>query len=123
MKKIVKLNWVGKMTIDPRKDIPLIPPDPDYCGLGSANTGPHDPWYRRACVPHDLAYEQLTQGEWPVFGTFAKNIAKGMLDGAWMLLTGPLYLLIGGFGGVIRYQQLKRRQNLKDENENLGDGL
>ena len=108
-----------------------IKPDPDYCGLGEANTGPNDPWWKRACIPHDTAYQALIEkkadaGPYRVFGTFTKNIAVGMAQGAFMLLTGPLYWLIGGVGGIFRYQQLENRANPKDsqgEDDVLGDDV
>lgn len=114
----------GKMTIDPKKDIPLFPPDPNYCGLEPITTGPNDPWWKRkVCQTHDKAYQKLKDNEWRVFGRFALDIGKGMLDGAIMLITGIPYLLIGGLGGVVRYQQLKRRRKLKEQNDNLPPDL
>lgn len=103
--------------------------DPNFCGLDfnpsgpNLTTGPDDPWWKRACVPHDQAFEALKQSEWSVFGTFTKNIAIGMAQGAFMLLTGPLYWIVGGIGGIFRYQQLENRNNPKPPNDSLGDDI
>lgn len=102
--------------------------DKNFCGLGKFNTGKNDAWWKRGvCQAHDLHFTKLDKGEWATFGEFAKGIGRGMLEGAWMLLTGPVYLAIGGFLGVIRQQQLKKRRQLKEQNENLppdlGDSL
>lgn len=101
--------------------------DPDYCGLGKANTGPLDPWWKRACIPHDKAMQAYidghpTEGPYQTFGKFTKNIGVGMLQGAYMLLTGIPYWLIGGFGGLFRNQQLANRLKPHEEDDDvLGD--
>lgn len=100
--------------------------DPDYCGLGKANTGPLDPWWKRACVPHDQTMHAYidghpTKGPYQIFGEFSKNIGTGMTQGLYMFLTGPIYWLVGGIGGIFRTQQLENRLNPRPPEDNLGD--
>lgn len=96
--------------------------DPDYCGLGKANTGPLDPWWKRGvCPAHDEHFTKLDKGEYATFAEFAGSIGRGMAEGAWMLLTGVPYLLIGGVLGIFRQQQLANRLSPKPPEDNLGD--
>lgn len=115
----------GQMTINPKKDIPLIPPDLDFCGLGEANTGPNDPWYKRGvCQAHDEHFTKLDKGEYATFGEFAKGIVRGMAEGAYMLVSGIPYLLIGGILGIFRQQQLENRaKNTEGDDDVLGDDV
>ncbi len=84
---------------------PIDPNDPGYCGIAPIETGPNDPWWRIACKPHDDAHNELKagllQGSYmKVFGRFALNIAKGMAQGAFLVASGPIYLVVGGIGGL-----------------------
>lgn len=97
-----------------------------YCGIEPIVTGPLDPWWKRACVPHDKAMQAYidghpTEGPYQTFGKFTKNIGVGMLQGAYMLLTGIPYLLIGGVLGLFRNQQLANRLHPKEDDDVLGD--
>lgn len=93
--------------------------DPGYCGLG-IETGKHDPWWKRVCQPHDAHFNALKAGKPDTSNVkaqaeFASGILKGMAEGAWMLISGPFYLVFGGLiGGTLRYTQLQRRQAAKE---------
>jgi len=118
-----------KLTLEKYRNITT---DPNYCGLGEANTGPNDPWYKFSplCKQHDPHYQKLIDrkgddGAWLTFGEFAKNIVVGMAQGARMVLTGPIYLIIGGIGGLFRFQQLERQNGYVEEKDDdvLGDDV
>lgn len=93
--------------------------DEGYCGLG-IETGKHDPWWKRVCQPHDAHYNALKAGKPDTSNVkaqaeFATGILKGMAEGAWMLISGPFYLVFGGLiGGTLRYTQLQRRKATKE---------
>ncbi|HRH31973.1 MAG TPA: hypothetical protein PLK06_01480 [bacterium] len=107
--------------------------DPGYCGISGIETGPLDPWHLRICKPHDDAYNRLKAGDddggMRVAGKFVGGVLKGMAEGAWMLVTGPFYLVFGGIvGGLVRFGQLERRGKVKpkgflrgDPNDHLGE--
>ena len=88
----------------------------DYCGLSPITTGESDPFYKRGiCQRHDAAFQKLKDGDlsgknFLVNWDFSKDILKGMVEGAYMVLTGPVYLLVGGVLGVLRYTQLEYKK-------------
>lgn len=90
------------------------PIDPDYCGLGRLNTGPYDPFWKKACVPHDEAFDKLkgdlkdpNEENLKAFGNFAANVGIGMLQGVFMAGMGIPYILVGGLGGLLRWRYLQ----------------
>lgn len=92
--------------------------DPGYCGLG-LETGPRDPFHKRACRPHDKAFtrKKMRQGKessLKVNGGFALDVLKGMAEGLYMFAAGPVYLLLGTFGGMFRWKQIEN-QNITPE--------
>ncbi len=126
--ELFQANRYLRNTIEPFGD------DPGYCGLAPLTTGQSDPWWKRgACAAHDEAYQSLIDkapGEPALrtFGRFTRDIIGGMAEGAYMLLSGPLYWLIGGVGGVFRQGQLERRHKAEkpwvvkgDKNDGLGE--
>lgn len=97
--------------------------DPGYCGIYPFETGDGDPFHKIACARHDtsfqkmlLGYQDSTQDNLKVFGTFVKDIGTGMYDGlkgdygvvggAYVTLMGLPYILIGGIGGMARWASL-----------------
>lgn len=92
--------------------------DPDYCGLDPFTTGPTDPFWKEACVPHDQADQAIMDGkptETPLqsFRKFVVNLTKVTLKrpSVRTIAGWPLYVLIGGFGGILRQQQLLDKLN------------
>lgn len=101
------------MNEDPRLKIKIpLDNDPDYCGLGKITTGPNDPYWQDACVPHDQEFSKFKQGmkhktNGEVAFGWTINTTKVALKGAYAVATYPLYLLIGGLGGVARWIYLE----------------
>lgn len=90
--------------------------DPGYCGLAPLETGPNDPWWKRACKPHDEAHNALKAGllegsYMRPFGRFLLDIGKGMLQGAFLVVSGPVYAIVGGVGGLFLAGQEERDIN------------
>lgn len=88
--------------------------DPDYCGLGSVNTGKYDPYHKDSCVPHDKDFQKLIDGQphpslLEVSGDWVVNTSKVAIKGAYAVATFPLYLIGGLLGGAIRWGQWKLR--------------
>ncbi len=84
--------------------------DPGFCGVAPGETGKGDPFWKIACVPHDLAfdkmkvgYEDSTKDNLKTFGTFVADIGTGMLQGAYMVALGVPYIVVGGIGGMLRW--------------------
>lgn len=85
--------------------------DPGYAGLdGILETGKGDPWWKRIAQKHDRAFNNMKSGyqdsakdNLRVFGEFTTGVATGMLEGAYLLASGPAYWLIGGVGGAIKW--------------------
>lgn len=101
--------------------------DPNYCGLGSINTGPKDPWWKLACEPHDQAFNKLIEtgegNDAKIFLQFTGNILDGMAKGLYMLVTGPAYWAIGGIGGLFRWSMVIPRDKIDGDpvdNEDAG---
>lgn len=89
--------------------------DPGYCGVEPIETGKGDPWRKIACWRHDKAfnkakagYADSTQDNLKTFGTFTVDIATGMLSGAYQVLSGPFYWLVGGVFGFAREQWISK---------------
>lgn len=89
-----------------------------YCGIEPFTTGKRDPWYKRslACKRHDPPMQALIDGRveatepaLKTFGRFTKDIIGGMAEGAYMLMSGPVYWLIGGVLGIGRQGYLERK--------------
>lgn len=92
--------------------------DQNYCGLGKLNTGPKDPYWKEACVPHDEADQAIIDGkptETPLqsFRKFVSGCTKVAVTkpSLWTISAYLPFLLIGGIGGVLRQQQLLNRLN------------
>lgn len=84
--------------------------DPGFCGLSPLETGKGDPWWKRTCQPHDHAFNNMKVGfqdsatdNLKTFGKFTEDIATGMLQGAYLLVSGPAYWLVGGVGGALKW--------------------
>ena len=95
------------------KDTKLFPiDDPGFCGMAPLQTGKWDPFWKSACQNHDKAYNSLKlglnngDGGLEVFGQFVSNIGLEMAKGAYAVVAGPFYILIGGVGGLLRWFQL-----------------
>lgn len=85
--------------------------DPGFCGVSPFETGKGDPFWKTACVDHDKAfdramagYQDTTTDNLKTFGNFAVAIGTGMVSGAYQVLAGPYYLLLGGVYGFFREQ-------------------
>jgi hypothetical protein len=87
--------------------------DPGYCGLGF-ETGPRDPWWKIMCQRHDRSFNELKAGTYKgsglqVAGRAAMDVLGGMLAGAYLVVSGPLYFIGAVGGGILRWGQLERR--------------
>ena len=88
-----------------------------YAGLeGIFQTGKGDPFWRAAKL-HDkafsrakLGYQDSTADNLETLKNFTIDIGTGMLTGAYMLIAGIPYILIGGVGGFIK-QQITKKKN------------
>lgn len=85
--------------------------DEGYPGLEPFTTGAWDPFWKDEAKNHDKAfaakktgYEGKTNGE--VAGDFIKGVSIKMVKGAYAVVAGPLYILIGGIGGMFRWMTL-----------------
>ena len=97
--------------------LPTDPNDPGYCGLG-VETGPLDPWWKIMCRRHDKAFNELKRGEYhgsglKVAGQAAVDVAGGVLAGAYLIVSAPVYFVGAVFGGLVRWGQLQRRTGQK----------
>lgn len=109
--------------------------DPGYCGLDlspsgpDAETGMWDPYWKKACQPHDRAYDELIAGtptqtniqtQLNFAGAATSVAAQGFINvvtfndvakGAYAVVTYPLYLTIGSIGGFFRWAYLDMTLN------------
>lgn len=92
-------------------EYPEIDTDYGYCGVSPFETGKGDPWWKLACEPHDMAFDKAragyadsTQDNLATFGKFSQAIGTGMLTGAYQVISGPFYWLLGGVYGFFREQ-------------------
>lgn len=88
--------------------------DKDFCGLEPFTTGKIDPYWKGACRTHDEAFQKLKEGEdiniLKVTGRFIRDSTSVALKGAYSVATFPLYVTIGGLGGLLRWAYLKIRR-------------
>lgn len=93
----------------------------NYCGIDPIVTGEKDPFYIgengvTPCITHDAAFDSIKAGvetKTPLqtFRRFVSDLVKVTVNkpSAWSILGLPIYILIGGFGGILRQQQLLDR--------------
>lgn len=86
---------------------PILPPgDEGYCGLDLSPNGPDletgkwDPYYERACKPHDAAFDELkdgnpSQSNLETAGLFIVDSSIVALTGAYDVLKSPIDLIKG----------------------------
>jgi len=89
--------------------------DRDLCGLEPFSTGKIDPYWKGACRNHDEAFKKFMAGDPDASGVrttvrFARDATSVMLKGVYAVATYPLYLFIGGLGGLIRWKYLSTRR-------------
>jgi len=88
--------------------------DKDFCGLDPFTTGKIDPYWKGACRTHDEAFRKLKAGEdidiLRVTGRFVRDTTSVALKGAYQVATFPLYVTIGGLGGLLRWAYLKLKR-------------
>lgn len=94
---------------------PAVLFDPGYCGITPLTTNNQDPFWKRACQPHDLAFDQMklgydaaTKGNFGTFLSFAKEVGIVMAMGLFQVGAGIPYILVGGLGGMARWWWLDR---------------
>jgi hypothetical protein len=85
--------------------------DPGHCGLPPIETGEWDPFWPE-CAKHDEEYIKLKEGKETKSNLetqtdFAAGVFVTMAQGAYALLAGPAYILIGSLGGALRWLQIK----------------
>lgn len=90
--------------------------DEGFCGLSPFETGKLDPFWKKACLPHDQAFNRMKNGyddssvkNAEVFSNFAKEVGIVMAQSAFGLVAGVPYILFGGLGGLARWALLSRR--------------
>lgn len=95
---------------------PKILFDNGYCGLEPFETGDWDPFHKRACKPHDQAFNRLqagyassTEGNLGTFANFSKAVLITMAESAYALLAGIPYIIVGGVGGIVRWRSLENK--------------
>lgn len=88
--------------------------DKDYCGLEPFTTGKIDPYWKGACKTHDEAFKKLIKGEdfniLQTTGRFIRDCTSVALKGAYQVATFPIYVTIGGVGGIFRWAYLKLKR-------------
>ena len=85
--------------------------DKGYCGLG-VETGKEDPYWKGACRSHDEAFNELKanmrhDNGLNVTGRFLRDSTSVFLKSIYGVVAFPVYLLVGGLGGLIRWQTLR----------------
>lgn len=92
--------------------------DKGYCGLSPLETGEWDPFIED-CRKHDPTYIKLmkklkTRSNWVTQRDFTTGIlsttVKTVAKATYVVITAPVYIVIGAFGGALRYFQLSRRK-------------
>ena len=90
--------------------------DPGYAGVSPFQTGKGDPLWI-AAKPHDkafnrmkLGYQDSTKDNLKVFGEFSEALGTEALKAAYVLAAAPFYWLIGGVGGLIRWELIAREK-------------
>lgn len=107
-------------------------PKEDYCGIVPLTTGKWDPYYKAfVCQAHDKNFQAMkdnlpNDGIAKTTGNFVVGALGVAAQGLYSVVTLPLYLLIGGIGGVLRWGQLRQEQITKDagspgDDDVLGD--
>lgn len=90
--------------------------DKGYCGLEPLETGKHDPFWKDACKPHDVWFNRLKAGKLTsgvddgilaTTGKFVASTALVAVKGAYAVAAAPIYIVIGGLGGMLRWAQIK----------------
>lgn len=88
--------------------------DPGYAGVSPFETGKGDPLWK-AAKAHDRAFNKMlagyndtTKDNLKTFGKFTEDVGTEMLKAAYVLAAGPLYLIVGGLGGVARWAWLTK---------------
>lgn len=96
--------------------MPLITPenkDDDRCGLESVAVTPRwDAYRKRACRPHDQAFQDRIDGKSTenlaqVSARWVKDTSITAAIAAVTLVTFPLYLVGGLVGGAVRWLQVR----------------
>ncbi len=118
---VLKAAQNGEITWKQYQDFiasdPAPPTDPGYCGITPFVTGKYDPWWKIWCVKHDNKFNQMAAGTYEgsgfkVAAESVVEIAQGMVAGAYLLVSGIPYLLVGGIlGGLTRWGYLERQTN------------
>jgi len=89
--------------------------DPGYCGLAPLETGKWDPFWQIACKRHDRAFDKLKAGNpdktgLQVTGEFMGDVIAGAAEGLYAVVTAPIYLLVGGLGGLVRWNSISMKK-------------
>lgn len=94
---------------------PDIWDDAGYCGIAPAETGKWDPFWQKACVNHDRDFNALKAGykdgdALKTFGNFTGSVLSTMAGGAYAVVMGIPYIIVGGIGGLLRWAQISSRE-------------
>lgn len=91
------------------------------CGVAPFETGPWDPYTNIVCHPHDAIFDELVEGHKTDLTNFQtimqlfRNCLYVLIQSIYAIVTFPLYVVIGGVGGYLRWKylewKLKRSSN------------
>ena len=111
------------MTDDPKTPFSS---DPGMCGIPPVETGEWDPYQKVACEPHDKEFNLLKAGL-PNKGVvettedFELAVAKTAAKGLYAAIMAPIYAIVGGLGGMLRWGQIRIWGAGKNETDNSGE--
>lgn len=94
--------------------------DPGYCGIAWFTLGKYDPLWQACRDAHDPVFDALLRGEITKsqLGTvrdFGKSLGRKWIEAAYTIVAAPIYFLVGGVLGTLRYRQLIKKGMVKQD--------